>query len=135
MKRFLLLIVIVCAFLWHNFALSGSYFGDPARGRILYSQRCTMCHGSDGRGNNSMAPNFFEEWHRLTKTDGELADNIRSNFRTPEGSYTTGSCPKHSFNDEDMEDLLAYLRRLTENRPLDPLELEFDKRGGFNRRF
>ena len=45
MKRLLLLILVVCPYVWGNVALSGSGvgsdFGDAAKVKVLYSQRCT----------------------------------------------------------------------------------------------
>jgi len=124
MKQLLLPIVIICTSLWSGLVFSFSGLGDPARGQITYSQQCVMCHGSDGRGQNGMAPNFFEEWPRLTKSDSELANSIRDEYRSLERFYTAGNCPQHVLSDEKMEDLLAYLRGLTEKKEADFFEMD-----------
>jgi mono/diheme cytochrome c family protein len=109
-------------------AISEIGFGDAAKGSRLYAQRCTVCHGRDGRGQNGMAPDFFEEWHRLTKTDEELAGNIRNDFRSPDGFYNAASCPSHALTDEELGDVVAYLRELTGYQMNAPFEADpFDK--------
>jgi len=88
-----------------------AFQGDSNRGKRIYMERCAMCHGSDGRGNNGMAPDFREEWHRLGKSDEELAENIRNGMRTPGKYYDSGPKPPQAIDDRDLEDVLAYLRR------------------------
>ncbi len=88
-------------------ALDG--MGDSPRGKKIFSQRCAMCHGEDGRGNNGMAADLVGEWQRLTKSDQELKHNIQSGFSTPGKTYTAGQCPPQNLNDRDMEDVLSFL--------------------------
>lgn len=118
MKNLLLFGVAIYVSGWTGMVVAEIGFGNADRGGRLYSQRCAVCHGQDGRGENGMAPDFFEEWHRLTKTDEELAGNIRNNFKTPDGFYNAPSCPSHQLTDENLEDIMAYLRQLT-GRTLD----------------
>ncbi len=90
-------------------AFSG--MGNPERGRMLFNQRCAVCHGEDGRGREGMAADFVGEWHRLTKPDQELSRNIRSGaVRTPGKLYSAGQCPPQMLDDRDMDDLLSHLR-------------------------
>lgn len=90
-----------------SFAVSG----NPERGQSLFMQRCAMCHGQDGQGNNGMAVNFREEWHRLTKPDQVIMDNIRNGLRTPGKSYSAGMMPPQVLNDRDLRDVLAYIKQ------------------------
>lgn len=83
--------------------------GNSTRGKTVFSQRCAMCHGEDGRGNNGMAADLVGEWQRLTKSDQELKRNIQSGFSTPGKTYTAGQCPPQKLNDRDMEDVLSFL--------------------------
>ncbi len=100
-------------------------FGDVEKGREFYEQRCIVCHGVDGRGKNGIAPDFSREWQRLTKTDAQLAANIRNEYRSSDRHYVAASCPPHSITDDEMEDLMAYLRQLSESiRSTDAFGLE-----------
>lgn len=85
--------------------------GDPNRGREVFMQRCAMCHGQDGQGNNGMAVNFREEWHRLTKSDEALMASIRNGLRTPGKSYSAGMMPPQVLNDRQLQDVLAFLKQ------------------------
>ncbi len=90
-------------------AFSG--MGNPERGRMVFNQRCAVCHGEDGRGREGMAADFVGEWHRLTKPDQELSRNIRSGaVRTPGKLYSAGQCPPQMLDDRDMDDVLSHLR-------------------------
>lgn len=84
--------------------------GNPNRGREIYNQRCIICHGPDGGGNDGMAADFRREWHRLTKPDAELINNIRNGLRTPGKRYKAGPMPPQGMSERDIRDVLAYLR-------------------------
>lgn len=98
--------VLCCAPAAHAF----SGMGNPDRGKMIFTQRCAMCHGEDGRGREGMAADLVTDWHRLTKSDQELAHNIRSGLQTPGKIYTAGPMPPQILNDRDMDDVLAYVR-------------------------
>ncbi|MFC1685164.1 c-type cytochrome [Pseudomonadota bacterium] len=115
--RFMLWLVAVLAYGCSGLALSSSIFGDLDKGRDIYSRKCAACHGQDGRGKAGMAPDFVEEWHRFTQSDEVLAGHIRNEYSSPDGFYTVASCPQHVLNDEEMEDLLSYLRKLVDRMP------------------
>ncbi len=107
MKSMLILFLsLLCSSLAAN-AMDG--MGNSTRGKTVFSQRCAMCHGEDGRGNNGMAADLVGEWQRLTKSDQELKHNIQSGFSTPGKTYTAGQCPPQNLNDRDMEDVLSFL--------------------------
>ena len=92
-----------------SLAFSGA--GNAGRGKEIFKQRCAMCHGTDGRGQNGMAPDFIGEWTRLAKSDEELSQNIRSGaLHTPGKIYMGGQCPPKIMEERDMDDVLAYLR-------------------------
>lgn len=109
MKSHLILAFLLACSASTIHAFSG--MGDADRGKMIYFQRCTMCHGEDGRGREGMAADFVGEWHRLTKSDQELIQNIRSGkLRTAGKIYSAGQCPPQILNDRDMNDVLAFLR-------------------------
>lgn len=90
---------------------AAAFQGAADRGRQVYLDYCVMCHGHDGSGNDGMAPDFREEWYRLSKSDAELIDNIRNGMDTPGKSYTSGPMPPQPLSERDLDDVLAYLRR------------------------
>jgi len=100
--------------------LSHAAFGDPTRGKEIYFQRCVMCHGENGDGNNGMAANFREEWHRFTKSDEELAKSIREGFQTPGKHYTAGAMPPQFLTDQELEDVIRFLRETFGTGPAFP---------------
>ncbi len=107
--------------LWLGMSASASAaFGDPERGKEIYSQRCVMCHGENGDGNNGMAANFREEWHRFTKSDEELAESIRNGFQTPGKHYTAGAMPPQFLTDQELDDVIRYLREAFGGGPAFP---------------
>jgi len=76
--------------------------GDVFKGQELYTRHCAGCHGLSGEGEMPGLPNFARA-DKLIKTDGQLADVIRS-----------GNGVMPSFNgrlaDEDIYDIVAYIR-------------------------
>ncbi|MEW6647348.1 MAG: cytochrome c [Pseudomonadota bacterium] len=87
-----------------------AFQGNPDQGREIFMQRCSMCHGADGRGNNGMAVDFREEWYRLTKSDDELMQSLRNGISTPGRNYSAGMMPPQMLNKREMYDVLNYLR-------------------------
>jgi mono/diheme cytochrome c family protein len=77
-----------------------------------YQMECTGCHGSNAAGRNGMAPNFTQEWFRLTKADNELVRNLHAGFKTPGKFYSGGACPSSSLTDDELVDILAVMRQL-----------------------
>lgn len=102
----LALAILCCATATH----ASSGIGNADRGKMIFSQRCAMCHGDDAKGRDGMAPDLLAEWHRLTKSDQELAHNIRTGQQTSNKIYTAGPPPSLTLSDRDMEDVLAYMR-------------------------
>ncbi len=135
--KYPLFLVITFTLVWGGIATAGnsSVFGSAPKGKVYFSKRCAMCHGIDGRGNNRMAPDFSVEWERLIKSDELLAAHIRNEYKDPKSNidYNAGKCPRHpSIKDDDMEDILAFLRRLAERNNhggnLDESNDYFDKK-------
>lgn len=108
MRRFACAVLALASIATSAFAFTG--IGNPDRGRMLFNSRCAVCHGEDGRGRDGMAANLVDEWHRLVKSDQELARNIRSGFQTPGKIYGAGAMPPQILDDRQMEDVLTYIR-------------------------
>ncbi|WP_303902797.1 c-type cytochrome [Thiohalomonas denitrificans] len=102
------LLIAIASYLFSAQALA--FGGDTDRGSRIYQQRCAMCHGSDGRGNDGMAVDFREEWHVLNKSDEELLRHIRDDFRSSGSRYKSGACPSQMIDDRDLYEVLDYMR-------------------------
>lgn len=81
-------------------------------GARTFSMQCSGCHGEGAGGRDGMAPNFADEWFRLTKPDTELARNIRNGFKTPGKFYSGGTCSVSQLSDKEISDVLVYMRQL-----------------------
>lgn len=71
--------------------------GDSANGESLYPT-CAACHGSDGSG--GIGPSLIEEVPELS--DAEIAGAIKNGVGD--------EMPPQSFEDQEIADILAYLR-------------------------
>ena len=91
---------------------------DPVeRGQILYRESCQTCHAPDGTGvpglGNSMVDNEFIQSH----TDEELITLIKVGRPASDPENLTGvdMLPyggNPSLSDQDLQDIVAYLRTL-----------------------
>ena len=91
---------------------------DPvARGQILYRENCQTCHAPDGTGvpglGNSLVANTFIESH----TDEELIAFMKLGRPASDPDNLTGvdMLPyggNPSLTDQDLQDIVAYLRSL-----------------------
>jgi len=87
---------------------------DVGKGKALFGQRCAFCHGEDGKGDgpagaalqppptNFRAANFWK-----TATSQSIKSTITN------GKPNTAMVPfKGSFNEEQLDDLEAFLETL-----------------------
>ncbi len=92
--------------------------GDSPRGKEVYSQTCFACHGVDGKGVIDGVPDFTVKNGRLAKPDDVLLVSMIEGFQS-EGSLMAmppmGGNPE--LTDQDMADVLAYMRKEFEKRP------------------
>ncbi len=87
--------------------------GDPAKGKVIYQQRCVACHGPQGKGDGPTgkvlvppAADFTSAASRK-KTDAELL-KIIENGKPP----TAMIAWKGQLSDEDIRHVLAYVKTL-----------------------
>jgi mono/diheme cytochrome c family protein len=90
------------------------YPADAARGKTVYERHCLVCHGAGGGGDGPKAatltipPADFHRFRSFVKPDEEW-------LRTIEHGIVFS--PMHSWrgrlSDSEMEDVVAYLRRLS----------------------
>lgn len=112
------------AFRWIALALLAVGCGDdpsmePAvqRGKTLYGRVCATCHGSDARGMPSLGKSLRDSSFSQSLSDDELADFLKSGRSASHPLNQTGidMPPKGgdpSISDEDLADLVAFLRTL-----------------------
>lgn len=90
--------------------------GDPARGRELFAQSCTSCHGMDGKGMAGLGKNLVDKSDWMKKQDdAALIAFIKKGRPISDPENTTGvDMPPKGGNpaltDEDIADIVAWLR-------------------------
>jgi mono/diheme cytochrome c family protein len=94
---------------------TGTYAAaDIEAGAKIYSARCALCHGSDGRGDgpgaaalNPKPRNHHDSAYMKTRTDQQLLEVLHNG---------KGQMPKWQgiLSEEEMRQVLAYVRKLGE---------------------
>lgn len=81
----------------------------PEKVQVAFEQNCKNCHGPDGHGITSVAPDLRKAAHRnLTEWVTFMKD--------PKGTHSTTKLPgMASLTDEDFEAIGGYLADLTQN--------------------
>lgn len=93
--------------------------GDPVSGREIYVNTCIRCHGIDGKGALGI---------KLVPPPADLTSSVIQNRldgtlfrRIHEGKPNTAmGAWKHSLSDEEIWDVLAYVRTLGAERGEQP---------------
>lgn len=96
---------------------SGAAGGDPGAGAGVYSATCQACHGPDGVGIDGLGKALTASQFVQSLSDDELVAMIAAGRSSSDPENTTGVAmpPKGgnpSLNDEDLQDVVAYLRTL-----------------------
>ncbi len=83
--------------------------GDPVTGREIYVNTCILCHGIDGKGVRGMKfvppPADLTSSTVQNRLDGTLFRRIHDGKPN-----TTMGAWKHALSDEEIWDVLAYVR-------------------------
>lgn len=93
--------------------------GDPARGEELFNQVCIACHGEGGEGIEGLGKPFTTSEFIASQSDQELLAFIKTGRPVGHPDNTTGvDMPPKGGNpaltDEDIVDIIAYIRTLNE---------------------
>ena len=96
---------------------TGSGFGDAARGEELYNGSCIACHGPEGVGVEGLGKPWVGSEFINNSTDEELVEFLKVGRPADHPDNTTGIAmmPRGgnpSLTDEDLRDLVAYMRSL-----------------------
>ncbi|MGA3325467.1 MAG: cytochrome c [Terriglobia bacterium] len=84
----------------------------PDDGGDLFKQKCSMCHGVDGKGYSSLkTPDFTEPKVQASLTDKEIVETIKNGKK---GTAMPAFADKLS--DEQINTLLTYLRSLDSSK-------------------
>jgi mono/diheme cytochrome c family protein len=91
--------------------------GDPVRGKTLFDGTCAACHGTDAKGLPNLGKNLVTSEFEKGKTDAQLVEFIKTGRPISDPANTTGveMPPKGgnpNFTDQDLFDIVAYLRTL-----------------------
>jgi mono/diheme cytochrome c family protein len=93
-------------------ANAGANETAEAMGQRVYTTRCALCHGPDGRGDgpgaaalNPKPRNYHDKAYMATRTDAELLEVIRNG---------KGAMPKWGtiLSEDEMKAVLAHVRGL-----------------------
>lgn len=99
-------------------AIVSAWAGDGGRGEVLYEAYCTQCHGMDGTGGGinvadmSVMPRDHTDTAEMSaRTDADLAKAIERGGKAVNKSVLMPAWGAN-LSDEQVEDLVAYLRKL-----------------------
>ncbi len=93
--------------------------GDPAKGKTLFVQSCSACHGQDARGLKGLGKDLVSSEFVKQKTDQELLEYVKKGRTVDDPLNTTGipMPPKGgnpALSDQNIMDIIAYLRTIHE---------------------
>ena len=108
LRRRLSMALITAALLLGNAAVA--YAADPGKGAKTYATHCSGCHGEGGVSNMPGTPDFSRR-ERLFQPDMALLASIRD-------GVSVMPAYKGLLSDQEMLDVIAYLRTLTSLNPL-----------------
>jgi len=91
--------------------------GDSSAGQTLFSQTCSACHGPAGEGIQGLGKDLTTSEFVTGQTDTDLTAFIKVGRGPTDPLNTTGIAmpPKGgnpALNDEDLQNIVAYLRTL-----------------------
>lgn len=93
--------------------------GDAADGKDLYASSCVSCHGADAKGLPNLGKDLVDSPFFEGLSDAEAVAFIKQGRTASDPENTTGvdMPPKGgnpALDDEDISDIVAYLRSIAE---------------------
>lgn len=90
------------------FAVSPSFAADTPKGADIFREKCSMCHGMDGKGYAAIkTPDFTDAKWQAAHPDKELMDAIENGVKgTAMVSF------KDKLSQQEMTAVLKYIRSL-----------------------
>ena len=91
--------------------------GDAEHGEEIYSTTCFGCHGPSGEGVTGLGKDLTTSSYIVDNSDADLVDFLKTGRPVGDPLNTTGvdMPPKGgnpSLDDEDLQDLVAYMRSI-----------------------
>ena len=99
------------------FALITVFAGTSmaADGASIYKSKCLACHGLDGKG-TAMAPAFVDSAFIADSEDADIVATIKDGRNGSEKKYKNfalGMPPQKSLTDDELAEVVTYLKSLT----------------------
>jgi mono/diheme cytochrome c family protein len=115
--RFLIPLLICVTFSSTGMMRDALAQGDGDAGKQLYQQRCTPCHGSDGKANTPTAQALNPK--PRDHTDGTYMNQLSNEHLLKvikQGGAAVGKSPimppQTDLNDKQIQDIIAFVRSL-----------------------
>jgi mono/diheme cytochrome c family protein len=88
-----------------------------ARGKTLFVQSCSVCHGSDGQGVPNLGKDLVNSKFVAQKTDDQLLEYVQKGRAANDPLNTTGiAMPARAGNPsltaDQIRDIIAYIRTI-----------------------
>ena len=87
--------------------------GDPQKGKTLYEQYCLNCHGAGGKGDGPIGQSLIPPAANLTLLSKKSDKAILATIRNGRPGTAMPSW-KNDLNQSDLNDLLVFLRTLSQ---------------------
>ncbi len=106
MKRILMLGIAIMAV--------SAISAGAADGKANYEKHCAKCHGKDGKGQTMMGKKHGAKDYTDAKVQDELKDEaaikaIKEGYKNKDGKEVMK--PSEGLSDEEIKDLVAYMRK------------------------
>ncbi len=98
-------------------ALAEDSSAAAGRGKTLFTQSCSVCHGPDGQGVPNLGKDLVSSKFVAEKTDDQLLEYVIKGRAANDPLNTTGiAMPARAGNpsltDDQIRDIIAYIRTI-----------------------